>query len=581
MKKLLLAFALLTICQIHFVYSQTPGGGVVDIQGNSYPTVIIGNQEWMAANLKVSKWKNGDVIPYISGNSNWANATTSGLCILNNDSATNFQNYGYLYNFYVIEDPRGLCPTGWRVPSDSEWVVMGTYLGGLSVAGGKLKSTSSLWQSPNTGATNLSGFSALPNGLRDFPGNFSSWTALATFWSSTQRQMSGYYDGWYRDIWYNSAQLERLSYSKKNGFAVRCMRNFVCSDSIIVQPANQSGFIGGNKNVNFAHSGVGINYQWQSNSVNLGWQNVPNGSQYSGANTNNLTINNLSVSNHNQLFRVVSGKIGCNSDTTNIVKITISNIGSDSSRLVRLIGDSTRLTLDSIAKQFRIIQLTQDSALGYARVVKLSNDSIYYVGRLAKLMNDSAILTVRVIKLSNDSVLFIGRINKLITDSILHVGRINSLIADSINSRGIIASLNVQIGIKNNIISILQNDTARKNDTINNLRIALLNKHDTVYVSSIITSDTLRISITTGLLPATGIVNMISVYPNPASTILHLDLKNPGYYTATMTGVTGQTIITPTSGTIDISGLANGVYILTIYDKESKFVSTNKVMIIR
>ncbi len=548
-------------------YSQSPGNGLVDIQGNSYQTVIIGNQEWMSSNLKVRRWKNGDFIPYISSNSNWASATTPGLCILNNDSATNFQNYGYLYNFYVIEDPRGLCPNGWKVPSDSEWVVLETFLGGLSVAGGKLKSTSTLWSAPNTGATNSSGFSALPGGLRDYPGNFSSWAATANFWTSTERQMVGYADGWYRAIWFNGNQLQRLSYSKKDGFSVRCMRNLSCTDSIILQPTNQSGILGAGKSFNINYSGTNINYQWQSNSVGLGWKNVPNTNQYSGANTNNLTINNLNVSNHNQLFRVVSGRTGCNADTSISVKLTISNIALDSVRMLRLANDSARLTLDSINKLARINQLIQDSSLLSARIIKLSNDSVFYVVRVAKLLNDSNILTNRGLKLTQDSVLL--------------VGRINSLINDSINSWATIASLNVQIGIKNNIITILQNDTALKADTIASLRTALLNKHDTVYVSSVITSDTLKISITTGLGSSSGLVNRILVYPNPASTILYLDLTGMGYYTASMTGITGQTIITPTTGSIDISSLANGVYILSIYDRENKLVSTNKVMILR
>lgn len=325
------------------------------------------------------------------------------------------------------------------------------------------------------------------------------------------------------------------------------------SDTITTQPTNQVGTIGNSRNFSFSRLGTSINYQWQSSAANLGWQNVPNTNQYNGATTNSLTINNLNVSNHNQLFRVVSGRTGCNADTSISVKLTISNIALDSVRMLRLANDSARLTLDSINSLVRINKLIQDSSILSARIIMLSNDSIFYI----------------------------GRINKLLSDSIIYVGRISSLQADSTNKNNTITNLNQEITSKNNTISLLQNDTTTKGNTIRSLQLALDNKHDTVYVSSVITSDTLRITITTGLSSNSSVINGISVYPNPATSILYLDLKNPGYYTATMTGVIGQAIITPTSGTIDISGLANGVYILSIYDKDNKLVSTNKVMIMR
>ena len=354
-----------------------------------------------------------------------------------------------------------------------------------------------------------------------------------------------------------------------------------CFDSITTQPISQVGAIGNSRNFSFSRSGTNINYQWQSNAVNLGWQNIPNSSQYSGANSNNLTINNLNVSNHNQLFRVVSGRTGCNADTSNIVRLTISNIAADSVRMSRLANDSVRLTQDSLNKMLRINKLIQDSSVLSARMIKLSNDSIYYVGRIFKLSSDSVYLMERVVKLSADSVFYTGKINKLMSDSIVYVGRINSLQNDSINNNITITNLNQEITTKNTTISLLQTDTTNKGNTIRSLQLALDNKHDTIYVASVITSDTLRITITTGLSVNSSIVNGISVYPNPATSILHLDLKNPGYYIATMTGVVGQSIITPTSGTIDISGLANGVYVLSIYDRDNKLVSTNKVMIMR
>ena len=220
-----------------------------------------------------------------------------------------------------------------------------------------------------------------------------------------------------------------------------------CADTITSQPSNLSGIKGSNKTLSIAHSGTGNNYKWQSNSTALGWQNVPNAFQYAGATTNNLSINNLTVSNHNQLFRVITSKTGC-ADTSNIVKLTVSDVAADS---------------------------------------------------------------LRVIQLEND----------------------------------------------------------------------LANKHDTLYVGSAITTDTLKISIHTGISSASPVINSLKVYPNPASTLLTIDLEKPGYYIAKLSSLTGQSIITPTSGTIDISSLANGVYILTIYDSNNKLISTNKVSIIK
>ena len=296
------------------------------------------------------------------------------------------------------------------------------------------------------------------------------------------------------------------------------------ADTITTQPTNQIGNKGSNKTFSFAHSGTGNSYQWQSNAAVLGWQNVPNVSSYTGATTNSLTVNNLTVSNHNQLFRVVTSKTGCK-DTSNAVSLTLANIATDSLRLLRLQADSSRLT--------------------------------------------------------NDSILYLTRINKLSYDSLTNLGRITNLKIDSINNKTTISLLNADIVTKGNIITFLQLDSTNKGITIRQLQTDLANKHDTVYIASVITSDTLRIAIHTGILSTSPIVNSLKVYPNPASTLLHIDLEKPGYFIAKLSSITGQSIITPTSGTIDVSSLANGVYILTIYDSNNKLISTNKVAIIK
>lgn len=158
---------------------------VTDFDGNMYPVVKIGNKHWTAKNLDVSHYRNGDPIPQVQDSATWANLTTGAWCYYENKTE-NGAVYGKLYNWYAVTDPRGIAPTGWHVPTQNEWKSMIDTLGGPSVAGGKLKSTT-LWNSPNTGATNSSGFTALPGGQR-----YANWSTFAmkgdwgTWWTSTK-----------------------------------------------------------------------------------------------------------------------------------------------------------------------------------------------------------------------------------------------------------------------------------------------------------------------------------------------------------------------------------------------------------
>jgi uncharacterized protein (TIGR02145 family) len=161
------------------------GGFVVDIDGNRYNTVKIGTQIWMAENLKTTRYNDGTKIPAVKDSASWMNLTTGALCYYKNDSVTYNATYGPLYNWYAVNTGK-LAPTGWHVPTDAEWTTLTNYLGGLDVAGGKLKETgTSHWQSPNTGATNETGFTAIPAGRRDPGTNFQVCGWIAAFWSST------------------------------------------------------------------------------------------------------------------------------------------------------------------------------------------------------------------------------------------------------------------------------------------------------------------------------------------------------------------------------------------------------------
>jgi len=197
---------------------------VSDIDGNSYNTVQIGTQCWTQSNLKVSKYRNGDAIPTGLSNTVWANATSGAYAIYDNNPV-NDGLYGKLYNHYAVMDTRGLCPTGWHVPTYGEWTTLETFLGGYSVAGGALKSTVTQptpggWVSPNTGATNSSGFTALPGGIRNYAGaDFNSVGIYGSWWSSS---LDGT-NAWPRFLYFNSINFSRFSEFRNYGYSIRCL----------------------------------------------------------------------------------------------------------------------------------------------------------------------------------------------------------------------------------------------------------------------------------------------------------------------------------------------------------------------
>jgi uncharacterized protein (TIGR02145 family) len=197
-----------------------PGNGATDIDGNTYTSIIINGQEWMQQNLAVTKYRNGDPIPTGLSNTTWQNTTNGAYAIYNNDEANN-SLYGKLYNWYAVNDSRGVCPTGWHVPSDAEWTTLTNNLGGSSVAGGKMKTTMG-WTAPNTGATNESGFTGLPGGYRSFNGGYSGVGDYDICWSSSEDDSSF---AWYRELEYFNSSVLRNRQFKQLGFSVRCVRD--------------------------------------------------------------------------------------------------------------------------------------------------------------------------------------------------------------------------------------------------------------------------------------------------------------------------------------------------------------------
>jgi uncharacterized protein (TIGR02145 family) len=204
---------------VGFIDTRLP---LIDIDGNAYRTVRIGNQEWTAENISTTHYNDGSPIPLVTSNTGWCNLTTPAYCWYNNDIA-NKATYGALYNWEVVNTGK-LAPPGWHVPTDADWSLLTAVLGGADVAGGKLKEAGlSHWIAPNTGATNASGFSALPGCYRIYyNGKFFSERNCGFWWSATEHNATFAY---YRPLYSVSDDMVRDYWYKGAGFSVRLVRD--------------------------------------------------------------------------------------------------------------------------------------------------------------------------------------------------------------------------------------------------------------------------------------------------------------------------------------------------------------------
>lgn len=219
----------------------TCGSAMSDIDGNSYPTVMIDNKCWMAADLKVSRYPNGDAIPYIDDDANWGtlvdNNTDDAYSFYgdnNNDGTIDitYPDYGALYTYAAaIADNwardnianQGICPDGWHLPTDTEWTALTDFLGGINVAGGKMKEVgSSHWTSTNV-ADNSSGFTALPNGFRASGHGMSNNIENGGYWRSSTEGNSIY--SYNRAMYYHSTVVSNLFKLKSHGYCIRCIQD--------------------------------------------------------------------------------------------------------------------------------------------------------------------------------------------------------------------------------------------------------------------------------------------------------------------------------------------------------------------
>jgi uncharacterized protein (TIGR02145 family) len=198
-------------------------GSVTDFDGNTYQTGIINGKEWMFQNLKVTHYRNGDLIQMITDNNTWIGLTSGAYCDYNNE-ANNANTYGHMYNWYSVDDSRGLCPSGWHIPSESEYASLISFLGGTNLAGGKMKEVGTThWNSPNTGATDEVGFKALPAGYRsNNNGLFGNIGNAAYLWTSTPSSAG---KSWGILLNNTDSNATPTSYYYRFGFSVRCMKD--------------------------------------------------------------------------------------------------------------------------------------------------------------------------------------------------------------------------------------------------------------------------------------------------------------------------------------------------------------------
>lgn len=221
---LLLVFSVFTGCHSR-LEKEGKGSQIRDIDGNTYNTVKIGDQLWMAENLKTATFSDGTPIPRVEDYEEWASLTLPAYSWYNNDSL-NVEDFGALYNCYVIETEK-LCPDGWHVPTDGDWIALETSLGGAATGGGAMKESGlGHWKTPNTEASNESGFSALPGGYRSYNGTFNLMRIDGFWWSSSEKSWYGSLNTViYRNLKYDGSDLYREVAVKANGFSVRCVQN--------------------------------------------------------------------------------------------------------------------------------------------------------------------------------------------------------------------------------------------------------------------------------------------------------------------------------------------------------------------
>lgn len=233
---------------------------VSDYEGNIYNIITIGTQEWMQKNLMVTHYSTGDAISNVTDNTAWSGLTTDAFCWYNNDQAAYKGTYGALYNWYTVIDVRNVCPAGWHVPTDAEWTTLTTYLGGISAAGGKLKESGTAhWASPNEGATNETGFTALPGGNRYFNGAFEYTGSIGDWWSFSGTDATMALS---RGMYHHIGSVSVDNHDKRIGFSIRCLKGSLPLSGTIAATAVSSSSVTLNGKVNPNDASTTVTFEY-------------------------------------------------------------------------------------------------------------------------------------------------------------------------------------------------------------------------------------------------------------------------------------------------------------------------------
>ncbi len=212
-----------------------------DLAGNTYNTLTVGNQVWMAENLRTTRFNDGAYIPLVTAKNAWGRLKKPAYCWYNNDTSY-VKITGALYNWYTVNTYK-LCPAGWHVPAKEEWAILIDYLGGTKIAGGKLKEAGTKhWQSPNSGATNETGFTALAGGLRSSAGSFDYYNFKGQWWSANDSTKDF---AWFQFLDFSSSNVNSFSFNKTEGYSVRCIKDEAAMETNIIQTSTveESDFI--------------------------------------------------------------------------------------------------------------------------------------------------------------------------------------------------------------------------------------------------------------------------------------------------------------------------------------------------
>jgi len=200
-----------------FAFSQGNGKGAIDIDGNKYKSIVVGNQEWLTKNLHVSRFNNGDTIPFVDNDSDWENIELPAYWY--SSSSKKYRKEGSLYNWYVVNDIRNVCPKGWHVPDDSEWTVLINFLGGSNKAGEILKNKKTFFSENKRIKIN---FNANLNGYKAFDGEFCDYGVKSSWWTSSENVSN---TAWNRFVYSNSKSVFRDDEIKQSGLSIRCVKN--------------------------------------------------------------------------------------------------------------------------------------------------------------------------------------------------------------------------------------------------------------------------------------------------------------------------------------------------------------------